>query len=114
MTMTGMIADAAWNLKRTETDGKNDLDRYDVPADLKQLLFSEFKSDEIQKLKTFGEFLALLSSKGAVISVNGTWNVLTSVEEEIKGKTKMPSFVEPLTLKEMVGHLNTAGRYYRY
>ena len=54
-------AEAAWNLKRTDTDGKNDLDRYDVPANLKQLLSTEFKNDEIQKLKTFGEFLALLS-----------------------------------------------------
>jgi len=107
-------ADAAWNLKRTETDGKNDFDRYDVPADLKQLLLTEFKNDEIQNLKNFGEFLALLSKRGAIISVNGTWNVLTSVEKEIKGKTKMPSFVEPLTLKEMVGHLNAAERYYRY
>jgi len=30
-------ADAAWNLKQAEADGKNDFDRYDVPADLKQL-----------------------------------------------------------------------------
>jgi hypothetical protein len=107
-------ADAAWNLKRTETDGKNDLDRYDVPADLKQLVFAEFKNDEIQKLKNFGEFLALLSKKGAIISVNGTWNVLTSIEKEIKGKSTMPSFVEPLTLREMVEHVNAAERYYRY
>lgn len=107
-------ADAAWNLKRTDNDGKNDFDRYDMPADLKQLLVAEFKNEETKKVKNFGEFLALLSSKGAVISVNGTWNVLTSVEKEIKGKTKMPSFVEPLTLKEMVGHMNTAERYYRY
>ena len=106
-------AEAAWNLKR-ESDRKNDLDRYDVPADLKQLLFTDFKNDEIQKLKNFGEFLTLLSTKGAIISVNGTWNVLTSVEKEIKGTSKMPSFVEPLTLREMVVHLNAAERYYRY
>ncbi|MBI3194077.1 MAG: hypothetical protein HYZ34_06360, partial [Ignavibacteriae bacterium] len=62
----------------------------------------------------FGEFLELLSKKGAVISVNGTWNVLTSVEKEVKGKTKMPSYVNPLTLKEMVEHLNSAQKYYRY
>ncbi len=107
-------ADAAWNLKRAETDGKNDFDRYDVPADLKQLVFAEFKNEEIQRLKNFGEFLALLSKKGASISVNGTWNVLTSVEKEIKGKTRMPSYVEPLTLREMVGHVNGAERYWRY
>lgn len=107
-------ADAAWNLKRAETDGKNDFDRYDIPADLKQLLIAEFKNEEIQKLKNFGEFLALLSKMGARISVNGTWNVLTSVEKEIKGRTKMPAFVEPLTLKEMVAHMNGADRYYRY
>jgi hypothetical protein len=106
-------ADAAWNLKRAG-DGKNDLDRYDVPDDLKQLLLAEFKNEEVQKLKNFGEFLSLLSRKGAIIVVNGTWNVLTSVEKEIKGRVTMPSFVEPLSLKEMVGHLNAADRYYRY
>ena len=104
-------ADAAWNLKRMDTDGKNDLDRYDVPADLKQLLVAEFKNEEIQKLKNFGEFLALLSKKGARISVNGTWNVLTSVEKEIKGKSKMPPYAEPLSLKEMAAHMNAAVRF---
>lgn len=107
-------ADAAWNLKRLETDGKNDFDRYDVPADLKQLLVAEFKSEEIRQLNNFGEFLALLSKKGVSISVNGTWNVLTSVEREIKGKTRMPPYVEPVTLKEMVVRMNAADKYYRY
>ena len=56
----------------------------------------------------------MLHKKGAKIAVNGTWNVLTSVEKEVKGKTKMPSYVEPLTLKEMTESINSSEAYYSY
>lgn len=105
-------ADAAWNLKFTK--GKNDFDRYEVPADLKNLVSNQLKDKELLSVKNFGDFLKLLHDKGATISVNGTWNVLTSVEKEIKGKTKLPQYVEPLTLKELAEHINNADVYYRY
>jgi hypothetical protein len=107
-------SEAAWNLKRTDADGKSDFDRYDVPQDLKQLVVSQLGDKDLLKVKNFGGFLDLLAKKGAAITVNGTWNVLTSVETDLKGKTKMPSFVTPLTLKEMVEHMNRAEKYYRY
>jgi hypothetical protein len=107
-------SEAAWNLKRTDADGKSDFDRYEVPADLKQLVVAQLKEKDLQAVKDFGGFLELLSKKGVVITVNGTWNVLTSVEKELKGKTKLPSYVNPLTLKEMVEHMNAAEKYYRY
>ncbi len=106
-------ANAAWNLKKSE-DGKNDYDRYEVPSDLKKLVNEQLNVKELLGLKNFGEFLELLHKKGAKIAVNGTWNVLTSVEKEVKGKTKMPSFVEPLTLKEMTESINSSGAYYSY
>ncbi|MEO8168928.1 MAG: hypothetical protein ABI623_11820 [bacterium] len=34
-------SEAAWNLKRTEADGKSDFNRYEVPADLKRLLVAQ-------------------------------------------------------------------------
>jgi len=107
-------ADAAWNLKLFEKDNKNDYDRYDIPADLKALLNEQFKDPNINKLKTFGDFLAQMKKMGAKIYVNGTWNVLTSVEKEIKGKEKMPKYATPLTLKEMAKIINSADSYMRY
>lgn len=107
-------ADAAWNLKIFEKDNKNDYDRYVIPEDLKKLIYDEFKDSEINKLKTFGNFLAYMKKMGAKIYVNGTWNVLTSVEKEVKGKEKMPAFVNPLTLKEMAKIINSADSYMRY
>ena len=107
-------ADAAWNLKIFEKDNKNDFDRYTIPADLKSLIYEQFKDNSLKKLKTFGDFLSYMKSKGAVIYVNGTWNVLTSVEKTIKGKTKMPKYVVPLTLKEMAKVINSADVYMRY
>lgn len=107
-------SEAAWNLKRTEKDGKNDFDRYEVPKDLKELLIKQLNDSEISGVKNFGEFLAFLSKKGAKITVNGTWNVLTGVEKELKGKTKLPNFVEPLDLKELANHVNGSDIYYRY
>ena len=107
-------SEAAWNLKRTGKDGKSDFDRYEVPKDLKQLLVQQLNDSEILGIKNFGEFLAFLSKKGAKITVNGTWNVLTGVEKELKGKTKLPNFVEPLDLKELANHINSSDIYYRY
>ncbi|MBI1938940.1 MAG: hypothetical protein HYS25_12585 [Ignavibacteriales bacterium] len=107
-------SEAAWNLKRTEKDGKNDFDRYDVPKDLKELLVKQLKDSELLALKNFGDFLELLSKKGAKITINGTWNVLTGVEKELKGKTKLPNYVEPLDLKELASHVNGSDIYYRY
>lgn len=106
-------ANASWNLKKAD-DNKNDYDRYEVPADLKKLVNEQLKVKELAALKNFGEFLEMLHKKGAKIAVNGTWNVLTSVEKEIKGKTKMPDYVDPLTLKEMAQEINRSGIYYRY
>ena len=106
-------ADAAWNLKKSD-DGKNDYDRYEVPADLKKIVNAQLNVKGLLALKNFGEFLEMLHKKGAKIAVNGTWNVLTSVEKEVKGKTKMPSYVEPLTLKEMTESINSSEAYYSY
>lgn len=106
-------ANAAWNLKKSE-DGKNDYDRYEVPSDLKKLVNEQLKVKELLSLKNFGEFLELLHKKGAKIAVNGTWNVLTSVEKEVKGKTKMPNYVDPLTLKDIVKEINNSETYYSY
>ncbi|AFH49661.1 Hypothetical protein IALB_1955 [Ignavibacterium album JCM 16511] len=106
-------ADAAWNIKKSD-DGKNDYDRYEVPADLKKLVDDQLKSPDVLKLKNFGEFLQLLHKKGAKITINGTWNVLTSVEKDLKGKTKMPDYVQSLNLKELVTSINNSDVYYRY
>jgi predicted peroxiredoxin len=72
-------SEAAWNLKRDKKDGENDFDRYEVPQDLKELVYQQFKDKEILELKNFGEFLSFLNKKGVTITVGGTWNVLTGV-----------------------------------
>lgn len=107
-------ADAAWNLKIVDKDKKNDFDRYEIPADLKKLVIEQFKDENINKLKTFGDFLSFMNKMGVKIYVNGTWNVLTSVEKTLKGKEKIPEYVTPLTLKEMTEVINTADVYMNY
>lgn len=107
-------AEAAWNLKIDNTDGKNDLDRYQVPMDLKSLVNDQFHDSSILTLKNFGEFLEFLHKNGVEISVNGTWNVLTGVEKSFNGKTHLPNFVKPLDLKELAEHINQSDIYYHY
>lgn len=105
-------ADAAWNLKFS--NGKNDFDRYEVPADLKKLVSSQINDKALLAVKDFGGFLKLLHDKGADITVNGTWNVLTSVEKDVKGTTNIPKYILPLTLSELANHINSADVYYSY
>ena len=76
-----------------------------------------YKNDDgvtFKELKTFGDLLSFMNKRGVKIYVNGTWNVLTSVEKTLKGKVQMPAYVTPLTLKEMAEVFNTANIYMRY
>lgn len=107
-------AEAAWNLKIDSSDGKNDLDRYAVPMDLKNLVNEQFHDSRILGLKNFGDFLEFLHKNGAEICVNGTWNALTGVEKSFNGKEHIPSFVEPIDLKELAEHINQSDVYYHY
>lgn len=106
-------AEAAWNLKKDST-GKNDFDRYMVPNDLKKIVSEQLDDQAILKLKDFGAFLSFLNKKGVKIFVNGTWNLLTNVEKELKGKTKIPDYTIPLDLKELVTQINNSEVYYKY
>ncbi len=107
-------ADAAWNLKLSGKDRKNDFDRYNVPDDLKKLVTQQIKDNNFSKVKNFGEFLEYLSKSGVKIYVNGTWNVLTSAEKTLKGKENMPDYSIPVDLKEMTELLSSANTYMRY
>lgn len=107
-------ADAAWNLKLSGKERRNDFDRYEVPADLKKLALEQIKDKNFSKVQDFGEFLSYLKKRGVKIYVNGTWNVLTSVEKTLKGKENMPNYVIPLTLKEMADLLSSGDSYMRY
>jgi len=107
-------AEAAWNLKISGKDRKNDLDRYIIPADLKKLIVDQLKDKNVNQLVNFGDFLSYMSKHGVKIYINGTWNVLTSVEKLLKGKVNMPKYAIPITLKEMAKVFNNANTYMRY
>lgn len=106
--------EAAYNLKIFNADGKTDFERYTVPPDLKELITQQYPSFPMEKVKTYQDFLAVYHTMGALITVNGTWNALTQVEQTIKGKQHIPKIVEPLTLPEMIGHIARAQIYLAY
>ena len=106
-------SEAAWNLKKDKS-GKNDFDRYPVPDDLKKIVNEQLNDLAILKLKNFGEFLSFLNKKGVKIYINGTWNLLTGVEKNVRGKTRIPDYIIPLDLKEFVNTINKTEVYYKY
>jgi hypothetical protein len=64
--------------------------------------------------KTYQDLLKTFHNKGVVLTINGTWNVLSDVEKTVKGQENIPNYVQPLTLKEMVEHRSLADQYWSY
>ncbi|RME01457.1 MAG: hypothetical protein D6814_01470 [Calditrichaeota bacterium] len=106
--------EACYNLKIFEGDGKTDYQRYNVPDDLKQLIKQQYPDFPLDRVKTYQDFLTIYHEMGAKITMNGTWNALTKVENSIKGKEHIIPIAEPLTLDEMTQHFKQADVYLAY
>jgi hypothetical protein len=105
-------AGAAWAQKVHK--GQTDWGRYDLPDKLKELMAQQTRDDADAMPKTYQDLLKLFHERGAVLTINGTWNALTDVEKTIRGKENLPVYVQPLSLLEMLEHRAAADNYWSF
>lgn len=93
--------------------GKDDIEGYKIPENLRQALAEQFTGNNLNDTpKTYGDFLSLLHDKGAEFYVNSSFLVVAKIEKQM-GTVKNLSapFFKPIGLREML-RLRIAADYY--
>ena len=103
LTATGLYA----------AGGKDDIEGYKIPQNLRQALAEQFTDNKLDKVpKTYGDFLHLLHEQGAEFYVNSSFLVVAKIEEQLGSVENLSAqFFKPIGLKEML-RLRTSADYY--
>lgn len=92
--------------------GKDDIENYNVPENMRQALSRQFKVTLASVPKTYGEYLLMLKNKGVEFYVNSGFLIVSKIgDPDNLLKNISAKFFKPLTLTEMVT-LRTEAKYY--
>lgn len=93
--------------------GKDDIEDYKIPENLRQALAEQFPENNLDEVpKTYGEFLNMLHEKGAKFYVNSSFLVVAKIEDQLGTVENLSaSFFKPIGLREML-RLRTGADYY--
>ena len=92
--------------------GKDDIEGYKIPENLRKALAEQFKVGLENVPKTYGAFLAMLKEKGVEFYINTGFLIVSKIgtPDDLLGKVSA-KFFKPITLKDMV-KLRTDADYY--
>jgi len=93
--------------------GKDDIEGYKIPQNLRQALAEQFTDNKLDATpKTYGDFLNLLHNEGAEFYVNSSFLVVAKIEDQLGTVENLSAqFFKPIGLKEML-RLRTGADYY--
>jgi hypothetical protein len=92
--------------------GKDDIEKYKIPENLRQALAKQFEVDLSAVPKTYGEYLLKLKNIGVQFYINTGFLVVSKIGTPDDPLKKISNkFFTPVTLKEMV-KLRTEANYY--
>ena len=93
--------------------GKDDIEDYKIPQNLRQALAEQFTNNKLEDTpKTYGDFLNLLHDEGAEFYVNSSFLVVARIEDQLGTVENLSAqFFKPIGLKEML-RLRTSADYY--
>ncbi|MBI1194981.1 MAG: hypothetical protein GC138_03950 [Gammaproteobacteria bacterium] len=93
--------------------GKDDIEDYKIPQNLRRALAKQFTDDKLDAVpKTYGEFLNMLHDKGAEFYVNSSFLVVAKIEDRLGTVENLSTkFFKPIGLKEML-RLRLGADYY--
>lgn len=95
--------------------GKDDIEGYKLPENLRTTLARQFKVPIEQIPKVYGEYLAMLHKKGAEFFVNEEMLITAGIAKGPGDLERLSAkFFKPLTVPEMVRLRMTADRYLVY
>ncbi len=92
--------------------GKDDIEDYKIPENLRQALAGQFSTPVSKVPKTYGHFLNQLHDKGAKFYINSAFLVVAKIEDQLGTVDNISAkFFQPVSLKEMI-RLRTGADYY--
>ncbi|MDX8410264.1 MAG: hypothetical protein R8K46_00115 [Mariprofundaceae bacterium] len=104
-------ADAA-NTFKIGWRGKDDIQGFKLPENLRQALAKQFSVLLDQVPETYGSFLEMLHTKGAEFYINSAFLVVAKIEDQLGTVENISAkFFIPISLKEMI-QLRTQADYY--
>jgi hypothetical protein len=108
-----VLVDAdAINTYKMGWGGKDDIEGYKIPENLREALATQFGVEQENVPKTYGEFLTKLKGQGVEFYINTGFLIVSKIGTPDKPLDKISAkFFIPVTLKEMV-KLRTEATYY--
>ena len=108
-----VLVDAdAINTYKVGWGGKDDIEKYKIPENLREAISTQFEVNLGSVPKTYGEYLTLLKDKGVDFYINSGFLIVSKIgtPENLLDKVSA-KFFKPITLMEMV-ELRTQTDYY--
>lgn len=108
-----VLVDAdAINTFKIGWSGKDAIQAYKIPENLRQAMAGQFGVGLEAVPKTYGQYLSFLKDRGATFFVNTGFLIVSKIGTPEKPLDKFSAkFFKPVTLKEMV-RLRTGAQYY--
>lgn len=111
-----VLVDAdAINTYKMGWGGKDDIEEFKVPENLRKALAMQFGVGLENVPKAYGEFLTMLKDRGVEFYINSGFLIVSKIgtPEDLLGKVSA-KFFKPVTLKEMVQLMSEAKYYMAY
>ncbi len=108
-----VLVDAdAINTYKVGWGGKDDIEEYKIPENLRKAISTQFGVKLENVPKTYGDFLVMLKDKGAEFYINTGFLIVSKIGTTDNPLGKVSAkFFKPITLKEMV-KLRALAKYY--
>ena len=111
-TVKVLIDADAINTFKIGWKGKDDIEGYKIPENLRKALADQFKVSLESVPKTYGDFLVMLNDKGVEFYINAGFLIVSKIGTPDNLMDKVSAkFFKPITLKEMV-ELRIEASYY--
>jgi len=92
--------------------GKDDIEGYEIPENLREALSKQFKVALESVPKTYGDYLIMLKDRGVEFYINTGFLIVSKIGTQEEPLKKVSAkFFKPITLKEIV-KMRTEANYY--
>lgn len=103
---------SSWGLFGAVWFGKDDIEEYKIPDNLRESLAAQFKVNLESVPKTYGQYLQLLKNRGVEFFINTGFLIVSKIGTPDDPLKKISAkLFKPVTLREMV-KLRTEAKYY--
>ncbi|MFQ5456777.1 MAG: hypothetical protein ACE5EA_11375 [Nitrospirota bacterium] len=95
--------------------GKDSLEDYKLPENMRNLLANQFKISIEDVPKVYGEYLKMLNDKGVIFYINSEMLVTAGIAEDENDLEKISAkFFKPIAMKEIINLRTKADFYMAY